>query len=487
MNGWNTVQGTDGVRSRLGAAVAALLALAGCAGDGAGDAPGMVQEALASGSSYTAGLDPTFAGDGRELTPLSFNLDQEVGRAVAVRGFSIVTAGSGLGPTGWSFVLARHRPDGSLDSSFGLLGKAAGAFTNTSPQTGAYALAIQPDGRIVAAGQAFGPDGHCFALARYQENGALDRGFGASRNGTTTTCFSAGTGIAGARAVALDSSAGILVAGTGAVAQGTSAGLVRYRSDGTLDPSFGDGGHARGAHPGMQADSIVVRPDGRILVGGHTCLGACATQRRQFAVEQYLATGVIDPRFGVGGIAVAEFFAGRLGATSTGHALALQSSGAVVLAGEASYQDVNTRLLGALVRWTAEGKRDPGFGDGGQVTTDVGSSRGAWVSAIRLSDDSIVVAGRQSPAGGGLRNALAHFLADGRVDRQWDDVLGRGDGVLLTSFDEGPVSCFFTAGLARDAPLSLPPSARDAVVVAGSCRSQMAAMRFAFSPAFSPF
>jgi hypothetical protein len=73
------------------------------------------------------------------------------------------------------------------------------------------------------------------------------------------------------------------------------------------------------------------------------------------------------------------------------------------------------------------------------------------------------------------------------VDSQWDDPLGRGDGVLLTSFDEGPVSCFSTGGIARDTPFSIPPGTRDAVVVAGSCRSQMALMRFSFKPPLSPF
>jgi uncharacterized delta-60 repeat protein len=215
------------------------LALAGCAGEDAVE-PGVTRAALTGQATYTASLDSTFDGDGRVLTPLGFNSSQEVGRAVAVQGFSLVTAGSALGPNGWSFALARHRADGSIDSSFGLFGHATGAFTNSSPQTGAYALVVQPDGMIVAAGRALWQGRHCYALARYDGKGVLDRGFGPFRNGTTPTCFLGGTQISGARAVALDASAGILVAGEGAVDQGTSAGLVRYRSDGTLDTNFGD-------------------------------------------------------------------------------------------------------------------------------------------------------------------------------------------------------------------------------------------------------
>src|SRR5205814_1168572 len=86
----------------------ALLALAGCAGEEAVE-PGTTRSALTGQATYTASLDPTFDGDGRVLTPLAFNSSQEVGRAVAVQGFSIVSAGSALGPNGWSFALARHR------------------------------------------------------------------------------------------------------------------------------------------------------------------------------------------------------------------------------------------------------------------------------------------------------------------------------------------------------------------------------------------
>src|SRR5437667_2504949 len=155
-----TKQGVGSPRASLVLVGSALLALAGWVGEEAVE-PGATRSALTGQATYTASVDRTFDGDGGVVTALAFNSSQEVGRAVAVQGFSIVSAGSALGPNGWSFALARHRADGSLDSSFGLFGHATGAFTNSSPQTGAYALVVQPDGMIVAAGRALWQGRHC--------------------------------------------------------------------------------------------------------------------------------------------------------------------------------------------------------------------------------------------------------------------------------------------------------------------------------------
>jgi uncharacterized delta-60 repeat protein len=88
------------------------------------------------------------------------------------------------------FALVRYKPDGSLDTSFNSTGTVA---TRIRSNASAYALALQPDGRLVAAGGAF--KGFTqqdrlsvdFALARYDADGSLDGSFGT--NGTVTTKF----------------------------------------------------------------------------------------------------------------------------------------------------------------------------------------------------------------------------------------------------------------------------------------------------------
>ena len=88
----------------------------------------------------------------------------------------------------WSFALARYLPDGAPDPGFGLAGRVIADF---GPECGgveasaaeAHAVAIQPDGKIVAARWAICPEEKLpwrtrFALARFLPDGSLDPAFG---------------------------------------------------------------------------------------------------------------------------------------------------------------------------------------------------------------------------------------------------------------------------------------------------------------------
>jgi uncharacterized delta-60 repeat protein len=91
----------------------------------------------------------------------------------------------------YEFALARYNDDGSLDTSFGRAGMVTTYFARRSSGEAsssiAEAVAIQRDGKIVAAGLGNGYD---FALARYTARGSLDRSFG--RGGKVLTDFGAG-------------------------------------------------------------------------------------------------------------------------------------------------------------------------------------------------------------------------------------------------------------------------------------------------------
>lgn len=85
----------------------------------------------------------------------------------------IVLAGMG----NQHFALARYNTDGRLDTSFNGTGTVTTTFTGQNLEQ-ANALAIQADGKIVAVGSAFDNVHAVFALARYNADGSLDRGFG---------------------------------------------------------------------------------------------------------------------------------------------------------------------------------------------------------------------------------------------------------------------------------------------------------------------
>lgn len=155
------------------------------------------------------GLDPSFSGDGMLTTAMAANAS--AGETVAVDDSDRILVGglaSFTDPSKYEFALARYRPNGALDPSFSGDGKAYTSFgRDRSDDTG---LAIDDQGRIVAAGWTFDEDNShsAFALARYTPGGALDPTF--SGNGRVTTKvgpFSFGNG------VALDANGKIVVAG----------------------------------------------------------------------------------------------------------------------------------------------------------------------------------------------------------------------------------------------------------------------------------
>jgi uncharacterized delta-60 repeat protein len=127
-----------------------------------------------------------------------------------------------------------------LDACFGLEGKQTTDFLGDLDV--ASAIAIQTDGKIVLAGQAYGGEGTTidFALARYNTDGSLDNNFGVNGKQTTDILHYADY----AFAIAIQSNNKIVVAGQASdnPSNNDDFAIARYDTDGTLDASFdGDG------------------------------------------------------------------------------------------------------------------------------------------------------------------------------------------------------------------------------------------------------
>ena len=177
---------------------------------------------------------------------------------------SLLPVQRGVGSAGFDFALARYNSDGSPDATFGIGGKVTTDFLEGLDS--AHSVVVQGDGKIVAAGLAnekFG-DGY-FALARYNSDGGPDASFGFG--GMVTTGFSGGFGEIGEMALQCDGK--IVAAGIVTVAGTWDGGLVRYNSDGSVDAGFGNGGTIITDFLGDD-DFIVstaIQSDGKILIG----------------------------------------------------------------------------------------------------------------------------------------------------------------------------------------------------------------------------
>jgi uncharacterized delta-60 repeat protein len=353
------------------------------------------QLALAAPAHAKAGdLDRSFGTGGKVTT--DFAGDQDTARALVVQGTKLVAAGSGTAVPGGlgAFTLVRYNPDGTLDTSFGT----GGTVTTDFPGGGdANALAVQADGKLVAAGSTefFAVD---FAVARYNPDGSLDTSFGTGGQVVTDVD---GTD----RASALALQGGKLVAGglSFSATAGTNGdfGLVRYNPDGTLDTSFGAGGKVTTDFVGFTDWAFALAVQGGKLVAAGR---AGFEGNDDFGLVRYNADGSLDPSFGAGGKVTTDF-ARAGGSFDEARALVVQGSKLVAAGNVGPFFDFG------LARYKADGTLDRSFGSGGKVTTNfAGQTDEAFGLAVQ-ADGRLVAAGFMLSEFGEMDFALARYRA----------------------------------------------------------------------------
>jgi uncharacterized delta-60 repeat protein len=275
-------------------------------------------------------LDASFGGDGIVRTNLTSGIEIAFGLAIQTDG-KIVVVGLSGGQVGDKWGLVRYNGDGTLDSSFGG-GDGIVRTDITHRADEADAVQIQPDGKIVVSGIAnrFCCDSK-FALARYATDGTLDLGFGGG-DGKVITNFTVGhSGDDGAWALALQPDGAIIAAGPAGTERslfGGRFGVARYLSDGSLDTSFGgDGKVYTNLTPGRDlATDVELQADGKIVVGGTANF---FSRNGRFGIVRYLTNGRRDLTFGRMGKVTTNFSKG----SDRAFTLAIQSDGGIVAAG----------------------------------------------------------------------------------------------------------------------------------------------------------
>ncbi|HEX8089323.1 MAG TPA: hypothetical protein VF762_10745, partial [Blastocatellia bacterium] len=343
-------------------------------------------------------LDTSFGTDGKQTTEFSGYEDTATGMAIQPDG-KIVLAGisrSADGADNSDFALARYNPNGGLDPSFGSGGKVT---TDVSGSfEGASAVALQPDGKIIAAG-----GGNTGILMRYNADGSLDSSFGASGKIITSTTISI-------RAIALRSDGKIVAAGfvfTTAPKSSYDFAVSRYNADGSLDVSFGKAGTTVTDFFGLNdfAASCVLSPDGKIIVGGRaTRDGPIFDGDYDFGLARYNENGSLDLAFGDGGKAIADFSSIRDEATG----ITLQPDGKILAVGQ--YIDATSTRL-ALARFNLDGSLDATFGARGKLATPLKSGSPDIVVTLQ-GDGKIIV-------GGASGFTLVRYNPDGSHDQSF--------------------------------------------------------------------
>ncbi len=252
-------------------------------------------------------LDSSFGvnGNGIIITDLGGNEDgayacvlQPDGKIIAAGYTSIDVLGSV-----YNFALVRYNSDRTLDATFGTDGNGI-VKTDIEGDDRAQACVLQPDGKIIAAGYTgLNKEGvfYNIALIRYNTNGSIDTTFGT--NGIVTTKLG---DVARAFACALQPDGKIIAAGTSKKdALYDYFALVRYNTDGTLDTTFGTNGIVTtdlGRIDGVQA--CMLQLDGKIVVAGYTNKNNDDTY--DWALVRYNTDGTLDTSFGINGMVITD-------------------------------------------------------------------------------------------------------------------------------------------------------------------------------------
>jgi uncharacterized delta-60 repeat protein len=357
-------------------------------------------------------LDTSFDSDGKVVTAIGSYEDMARAMVIQADG-KIVVAGYSYTGSNYDFSLVRYNSDGSLDTGFDSDGK-----LTTAVQSGAdaaYAVALQADGKILAAGYSYGSSNEDFAVVRYNTNGSLDTSFGFFGKVTHSVLTSHDR----ICSVAVQTDGKILAGGYSRNGSYYDFALARYNTNGSLDTSFDSDGKL--TTPVLTTDdyvnALVIQTDGKILAAGYSKSGTT----EDFALARYNSNGSLDTSFDTDGKLTSDI--GSI--YSVARAVAIQSDGKIVTAGSAS-NGSNTDF--SIIRYNTDGSFDTSFDGDGKVLIPVLSSTDQAFAVAIQSDGKIVVAG-QTYASSSVDFAVVRLNSDGSLDTSFDS-----DGKVTTDF-----------------------------------------------------
>lgn len=342
----------------------------------------------------TGDLDPDFGRGGKVTTDFFGDNDEALGLVVQPDGKTIVAGFARSNNRLTFFAMSRYNPDGSPDSSFGDGGKVTtDSFWGF---TSGKALALQPDGKLLVGGAAtLGASVTGFALARFNEDGSLDKSFGTDGQAVAAILDQ----YARVEALHVLPDGKILAAGTASpITSLNDFAVARFNSDGSLDTTFGIDGRVITNFLGS-SDSVrdmLVQPDGKIVVVG---IAFDPVSNEKWALARYNSNGSLDAGFGSQGKVAMPIGEGSREA----NAVALQPDGKIVVGGcvyrKRPADSMMTQSIVpprnedlAIARYNKDGSLDSSFGEGGILLRDIGIIDRVKDLSIQ-PDDKIIIAG----------------------------------------------------------------------------------------------
>ena len=316
------------------------------------------------------------------------------------------------------FAVVRLNSNGTIDTSFGTGGLVGISFDNFSRE-GAIDVVVQPDGKIIVVGNVeFGSPAYDIAAVRLNSNGSLDPSFG--NGGKIKIPVSNSNDYANDTILQLDGK--ILIVGAGYNQPNSDILLVRLNSNGTLDTTFNGTGKLiiqlilSVNSLNEGLNSVIIQPDGKIVAVG--C--ARGPEKGYFLVLRLNSNGSFDNSFDSDGIvttAIGTQFDCAFG-------VALQSSGKIVAVGSSNSGSSDQA---SIVSYNTNGSLDTSFGTQGKVLLENPLfTRQSFRSVIAQNDGKIIAVGTSTSS-----NEDSFLLTRFNADGSFDNGFGNGGKVTV--------------------------------------------------------
>ena len=362
-------------------------------------------------------IDNSFASNGTGIADDTTSIS--IFSAVQQTDGKVIVCGDYYNGTGYNFRLVRFKADGSVDSSFGSNGRVNTAVGNGSSDNIGRNILLQPDGKIILAGNTYINGNSDFIVLRYKTNGVLDSSYGT--NGMTVTAI--GNQSDNAYAIAMQQDGKVIHVGDHYDGTLWSLAVLRYDTSGHLDNTFGTLGQV--VMPLGTGDiygySVLVQGSQKIVVGAFS-------QTYNNTLLRFNSNGTPDNSFGNNGICYRSF------ATSD-HANFIDtlSNGDIILANRSTLNNTY-----AFAKFSSEGLLDTTIGDSGLVVVTVNTGYDYSMTVAVDGSNHIIIGGYTNTA--------------------------NGNNIVMARFKSGVPACVRTVTQLHDVCLYPNPAARDMVL-----------------------
>jgi uncharacterized delta-60 repeat protein len=360
-------------------------------------------------------FDTTFGNNGKLIVVVSNRDDEAFGVTLQADGKIVVVGSSRDSSANYNFSAARLNQNGTLDTTFNTSGFVITPINSTGNISNK--VVVQPDNKIVVAGQGPGTSDSTFIVVRYNIDGSLDTSF--DGDGISKIQFSPSLN-SSARAVKLQADGKIVVAGVSSIVNFNSSGfgIARLNTNGTPDTSFGNNGTVivdvrTGTAQQSAANELLIQPDGKIVAVGSSNSGF--TTDFDFAVVRLNTNGSLDNSFGDNGKVVTPIQGYN---SDEARDVVLQTDGKIVVGGTGKVAS-DTDL--AVIRYNSNGTPDTTFGNKGIVLTRITETY-EGISNLRIEPDGKIFAVGLATFSGGSNYelTLARYLINGTREMDFD-------------------------------------------------------------------